>query len=72
MFYHYLTFFLLSRSEGRNIPPPSPQCHPSVVHAMPPRIRKVCAALAAFLDYPDEAEPVSLIKGKFNFDSRNI
>ena len=32
---------------------------------MPPRIRKVCAALAAFLDY-DETDPVNLAKGKDN------
>jgi hypothetical protein len=40
-------------SEARSVNLPSPQCHPSIVSSMPPRIRKICEALSTIWQFSD-------------------
>ena len=44
---------------------PSPQCHPSVVGSMPPRIRKICQALETIMEFSDSMETFLDEKGQF-------
>lgn len=42
--------------EARSVALPSPQCHPSVVNTMKPRIRQICKALEAIWQFSDVME----------------
>jgi hypothetical protein len=44
---------------------PSPQCHPSVVGSMPPRIQKICHALETIMELSDSMDNYLDQKGKF-------
>jgi len=42
--------------EGRQVALPGPQCHPSIIHTMPPRIRQICKALETIWEFNDTME----------------
>jgi hypothetical protein len=47
---------LQAGAEARMVGVPSPQCHPSVVSSMPPRIRKICEALETMMEFTNSME----------------
>ena len=51
-------------AEARLVGVPSPQCHPSVVGSMPPRIRKICEALETIMEFSDSMENYLEEKGE--------
>lgn len=51
-----VTLLTPSVTEARSVALPSPQCHPSIVQSMPPRIRKICEALSTIWEYSDAME----------------
>ena len=51
-------------AEGRLVGVPSPQCHPSIVGSMPPRIRKICDALETMMEFSDSMENYLEEKGE--------
>jgi hypothetical protein len=54
---------LVVKTVLRIVAVPSPQCHPSVVGSMPPRIRKICEALETLIELSDPMEPYIEEKG---------
>jgi len=44
------------QSEARSVNLPSPQCHPSIINSMPPKIRKICDALSTIWEFSDAME----------------
>ena len=50
-------------AEARMVGVPSPQCHPSVVGSMPPRIRKICEALETMMEFSNSMETYLEEKG---------
>merc|ERR1712045_770337 len=54
-----LLVLLLSRAsltEARSVNLPSPQCHPSIIQSMPPKIRKICDALSTIWEFSEAME----------------
>ena len=51
-----LLVLLLSGAEARSVNLPSPQCHPSIISSMPPKIRKICDALSTIWEFSDAME----------------
>jgi len=45
-----------SVSEARSVNLPSPQCHPSIIQSMPPKIRKICDALSTIWEFSEAME----------------
>merc|ERR1712061_923342 len=45
-----------SQTEARTVNLPSPQCHPSIISSMPPKIRKICEALSTIWEFSDAME----------------
>ena len=65
-----LLVLLLSRasvSEARSVNLPSPQCHPSIIQSMPPKIRKICDALSTIWEFSEAMENYLDEKGDFFF-----
>ena len=63
-----LLVLLLSRasvSEARSVNLPSPQCHPSIIQSMPPKIRKICDALSTIWEFSEAMENYLDEKGDF-------
>ena len=63
-----LLVLLLSRasvSEARSVNLPSPQCHPSIIQSMPPKIRKICDALSTIWEFSEAMENYLDEKGEF-------
>merc|ERR1719273_515677 len=44
------------QTEARSVNLPSPQCHPSIINSMPPKIRKICEALSTIWEFSDAME----------------
>jgi len=44
------------QTEARSVNLPSPQCHPSIINSMPPKIRKICDALSTIWEFSDAME----------------
>jgi len=42
--------------EARQVALPGPQCHPSIIATMPPRIRQICKALETIWEFNDTME----------------
>ena len=49
-------FLTLTTIEARQVALPGPQCHPSVVNTMPPKIRQICKALETIWEFSDTME----------------
>ena len=60
-----LLVLLLSGAEARSVNLPSPQCHPSIISSMPPKIRKICDALSTIWEFSDAMENYLDEKGDF-------
>ena len=60
-----LLVLLLSGAEARSVNLPSPQCHPSIISSMPPKIRKICDALSTIWEFSDAMENYLDEKGEF-------
>ena len=43
-------------TEARSVNLPSPQCHPSIIQSMPPKIRKICDALSTIWEFSEAME----------------
>merc|ERR1711997_1250253 len=44
------------QTEARSVNLPSPQCHPSIISSMPPKVRKICEALSTIWEFSDVME----------------
>ena len=55
--------YSIKLTESKSINLPSPQCHPSVVDSMPPRIRKICEALETIWEFSDAMDTYLEEKG---------
>merc|ERR1719273_97392 len=53
------------QTEARSVNLPSPQCHPSIINSMPPKIRKICEALSTIWEFSDAMENYLDEKGHF-------
>jgi len=57
-----LAFLMIASSgplkavQGRSVNLPSPQCHPSIINSMPPKIRKICDALSTIWEFSEAME----------------
>ena len=62
----FSVIFLVSNpAEARSVNLPSPQCHPSIINSMPPKIRKICDALSTIWEFSDAMESYLDEKGIF-------
>lgn len=59
-----LMMLAFSASEARSVNLPSPQCHPSIVNSMPPKIKKICDALTTIWEFSDAMQSYLDEKGK--------
>merc|ERR1712018_685337 len=66
-----LLVLLLSGAEARSVNLPSPQCHPSIISSMPPKIRKICDALSTIWEFSDAMENYLDEKAKVMAERRN-
>jgi len=60
------------QTEARSVNLPSPQCHPSIINSMPPKIRKICEALSTIWEFSDAMENYLDEKGHFVMKSDSL
>jgi hypothetical protein len=64
-----LSIYAVRLCAGRSINLPSPQCHPTVIDAMPQRIKKICEALTTIWEFSDAMENYLDEKGQSKLNS---
>ena len=65
-----LLFLSPSLTEARSVNLPSPQCHPSIIQSMPPKIRKICDALSTIWEFSEAME--NYLDEKGNKQKKNV